>query len=110
MNVFSQDYEAKLLEQNLTAFNRFLEVYQQPKPRVLGLITAEQVKEELNIKGKTLKRWENAGLKRYQPPLEDTRKIITRSVIFLSFWGWMCRWLFMKQEALALICTPTKDN
>lgn len=23
MNVFSQDYEAKLLEQNLTAFNRF---------------------------------------------------------------------------------------
>ncbi|VGS14399.1 Uncharacterised protein [Streptococcus pyogenes] len=42
MSLFSQDYEAKLLEQNLTAFNRFLEAYQKPKPRVLGLITAEQ--------------------------------------------------------------------
>lgn len=75
MNLFSQDYEAKLLEQNLTAFNRFLEAYQKPKPRVLGLMTAQQVKDELGIKTNTLKRWEGAGLKRYQAPLEDTRKV-----------------------------------
>ncbi|HER0093687.1 hypothetical protein [Streptococcus pyogenes] len=87
MNVFSQDYETKLLEQNLTAFNRFLEAYQNPKPRVLGLITAEQVKEELNIKGKTLKRWEKAGLRRYQPPLEDTRKHYYKVSDILVFLG-----------------------
>ncbi|OTG52315.1 hypothetical protein B7931_07410 [Streptococcus agalactiae] len=87
MNLFSQDYEAKLLEQNLTAFNRFLEAYQKPKPRVLGLITAEQVKEELNIKGKTLKRWEKAGLRRYQPPLEDTRKHYYKVSDILVFLG-----------------------
>lgn len=86
-SLFSQDYEAKLLEQNLTAFNRFLEAYQKPKPRVLGLITAEQVKEELNIKGKTLKRWENAGLRRYQPPLEDTRKHYYKVSDILIFLG-----------------------
>ncbi|HER9148743.1 Uncharacterised protein [Streptococcus pyogenes] len=87
MNLFSQDYEAKLLEQNLTAFNRFLEAYQKPKPRVLGLMTAQQVKDELGIKTNTLKRWEGAGLKRYQAPLEDTRKVFYKVNDILVFLG-----------------------
>ncbi|KPJ23045.1 hypothetical protein JavanS419_0010 [Streptococcus satellite phage Javan419] len=87
MSLFSQEYEAKLLEQNLTAVNRFLEAYQQPKPSLLGLMTAEQVKVELNIKGKTLKRWERSGLRKYQPPLEDTRKHYYKVSDILIFLG-----------------------
>ncbi|MGQ7480624.1 XRE family transcriptional regulator, partial [Streptococcus suis] len=57
------------------------------KPRTLGLITAQQVKDELGIKDKTLKRWEDNGLRRYQPPLEDTRKIFYRVSDVLKFLG-----------------------
>ena len=31
-------------------------------------MTAKQLKDELDIKDNTLKRWEENGLKRYQPP------------------------------------------
>ncbi|MBS8114840.1 XRE family transcriptional regulator, partial [Streptococcus suis] len=59
----------------------------QAPPRLLGLITAQQVKDELGIKDKTLKRWEDNGLRRYQPPLEDTRKIFYRVSDILKFLG-----------------------
>ncbi|HEM4500925.1 TPA: XRE family transcriptional regulator, partial [Streptococcus suis] len=48
---------------------------------------AQQVKDELGIKDKTLKRWEDNGLRRYQPPLEDTRKIFYRVSDILVFLG-----------------------
>ncbi|HFR3248145.1 TPA: XRE family transcriptional regulator, partial [Streptococcus suis] len=60
---------------------------EQTPPRLLGLITAQQVKDELGIKDKTLKRWEDNGLRRYQPPLEDTRKIFYRVSDILIFLG-----------------------
>ena len=70
-------------EQDLTytlldMVGKYLEAREKVKPRVLGLITAEQLKNELEIEYKTLKRWENNGLRRYQPPLEDTRNIFYR--------------------------------
>ena len=43
--------------------------------------------EELDIKYKTLQKWENAGLRRYQPPLEDTRKVYYKVSDILNFWG-----------------------
>ncbi|HEM6496902.1 XRE family transcriptional regulator [Streptococcus suis] len=64
-----------------------LEAREQTPPRLLGLITAQQVKDELGIKDKTLKRWEDNGLRRYQPPLEDTRKIFYRVSDILVFLG-----------------------
>lgn len=65
----------------------YLNAREQVQPRLLGLITAQQVKDELGIKAKTLKRWEDNGLRRYQPPLEDTRKVFYRVSDILVFLG-----------------------
>ncbi len=66
---------------------KYLEAREKVKPRLTGLITAKQVKDELGVKDKTLKRWEDNGLRRYQPPLEDTRKIFYRVSDILKFLG-----------------------
>ncbi|AIG44590.1 TPA: XRE family transcriptional regulator [Streptococcus suis] len=71
----------------LELIENYLEAREKVKPRTLGLITAQQVKDELGIKDKTLKRWEDNGLRRYQPPLEDTRKIFYRVSDILKFLG-----------------------
>ena len=57
------------------------------KPRLTGLISAQEAMAELDIKYKTLQKWEEAGLRRYQPPLEDTRKIYYRVSDVLKFLG-----------------------
>lgn len=71
----------------LELIKNYLEAREKVKPRTLGLITAQQLKDELGIKDKTLKRWEDNGLRRYQPPLEDTRKIFYRVSDVLKFLG-----------------------
>lgn len=43
--------------------------------------------DELDIKYMTLQKWEKAGLRRYQPPLEDTRKIYYRISDIWKFMG-----------------------
>lgn len=85
--IFSTGYEQRLLEQNLSAVNTFLEHYNKPKPRVLGLITAQEVQNELEISWNTLQKWEDTGLKRYHPPVEDTRKVYYRIKDILIFLG-----------------------
>ncbi|MGT2964570.1 hypothetical protein [Streptococcus acidominimus] len=85
--IFSTGYEQRLLEQNLSAVNTFLEHYNKPKPRILGLMTAQEVQDELSIKYNTLQKWEHAGLKRYQPPLEETRKAYYKVSDILLFLG-----------------------
>ncbi|HFU3983582.1 TPA: XRE family transcriptional regulator [Streptococcus suis] len=71
----------------LELIGNYLEVREKVKPRILGLMTAEQLKSELDIEYKTLQRWEKHGLRRYQPPLEDTRKIFYRVSDILIFLG-----------------------
>ncbi|MCK4004636.1 XRE family transcriptional regulator [Streptococcus suis] len=71
----------------LELIENYLVAREKVKPRTLGLITAQQLKDELGIKNKTLKRWEDNGLRRYQPPLEDTRKIFYRVSDILKFLG-----------------------
>lgn len=71
----------------LELIENYLEAREIVKPRVTGLITAQQLKDELGIKNKTLKRWEDNGLRRYQPPFEDTRKIFYRVSDVLKFLG-----------------------
>lgn len=87
MALFSLDTETQLKAEALTLLSNFLQSYTQPKQRQLGLMTPQQVKEELGIKSKTLARWEKAGLKRYQPPLEDTRKVFYKVSDILVFLG-----------------------
>ncbi|MEG3267693.1 XRE family transcriptional regulator [Streptococcus suis] len=71
----------------LELIENYLEARELVKPRVTGLITAQQLKSELDIEYKTLQRWEKNGLRRYQPPLEDTRKIFYRVSDILIFLG-----------------------
>ncbi|MFH6625775.1 XRE family transcriptional regulator [Streptococcus suis] len=79
--------EADLKTGILELIENYLEAREKVKPKLLGLMTAEQLKDELGIKNKTLKRWEDNGLRRYQPPLEDTRKIFYRVSDILIFLG-----------------------
>lgn len=83
----SRESEQDLTHGLLDMVGKYLEAREKVKPRTLGLITAQQVKDELGIKDKTLKRWEDNGLRRYQPPLEDTRKIFYRVSDILKFLG-----------------------
>ncbi|HEL1914129.1 TPA: XRE family transcriptional regulator [Streptococcus suis] len=83
----SRESEQDLTHGLLDMVGKYLEVREKVKPRTLGLITAQQVKDELDIEYKTLKRWEDNGLRRYQPPLEDTRKIFYRVSDVLIFLG-----------------------
>ncbi|MCK4041234.1 XRE family transcriptional regulator [Streptococcus suis] len=71
----------------LELIENYLEAREKATTRVTGLITAQQLKRELDIEYKTLQRWEKNGLRRYQPPLEDTRKIFYRISDILIFLG-----------------------
>ncbi|OXT39427.1 transcriptional regulator [Streptococcus agalactiae] len=83
----SKESEQDLTQGVLELVGNYLEVREQTQPRLLGLITAQQIKDELGIKAKTLKRWEDNGLRRYQPPLEDTRKHYYKVSDILIFFG-----------------------
>ena len=83
----SKESEQGLTHGLLDIVGKYLEGREKVKPRILGLMTAEQLKDELDIEYKTLQRWEKHGLKRYQPPLEDTRKIFYRVSDILIFLG-----------------------
>lgn len=83
----SRESEQDLTHGLLDMVGKYLEAREKVKPRTLGLITAQQVKDELGIEYKTLKRWEDNGLRRYQPPIEDTKKIFYRVSDILIFLG-----------------------
>lgn len=83
----SKESEQDLTQGVLELVGNYLEVREQTQPRLLGLITAQQIKDKLGIKAKTLKRWEDNGLRRYQPPLEDTRKHYYKVSDILIFLG-----------------------
>lgn len=83
----SQESEYDLTHGILEVVEKYLEARDLLKPRLTGLMSAQEAMDELDIKYKTLQRWENAGLRRYQPPLEDTRKIYYRVSDVLKFLG-----------------------
>jgi phage protein len=89
MNMFSlsKESEYELTHGVLELVENYLEVRDTVKPRLTGLISAQEAMDELDIKYKTLQRWESVGLRRYQPPLEDTRKIYYRISDLLKFLG-----------------------
>jgi len=83
----SRESEQDLAHGILEVVERYLEARDTAKPRLTGLITAQEAMDELDIKYKTLQKWEDAGLRRYQPPLEDIRKIYYRVSDLLKFLG-----------------------
>lgn len=87
MATFSKEFELGLKTELLATVGKYLVEREKTPQTVTGLMTAQQVKDELGIKTKTLKRWEDAGLRRYQAPLEDTRKVFYRVTDILIFLG-----------------------
>ena len=83
----SKESEHDLTDKISTVIENYLAVREIPKPRLTGLMSAQEIMEELRIKYKTLQKWEGAGLRRYQPPLEDTRKVYYRVTDILKFLG-----------------------
>lgn len=83
----SKESEQELSQGVLTLIETFLKSQDKVSHNSLGLMTAKQLKDELDIKDKTLKRFEAKGLKRYQPPLEDTRKAYYKVSDVLIFLG-----------------------
>ena len=83
----SKESEHDLTDKISTVIENYLSVREIPKPRLTGLMSAQEIMEELGIKYKTLQKWEGAGLRRYQPPLEDTRKVYYRVTDILKFLG-----------------------
>ena len=57
------------------------------EPTLLDLISRTRLKKELELTDKTLDKWEANGLKRYQPPLEDTRKVYYKVSDVLTYLG-----------------------
>ena len=87
MQVFSEAYQKELAQGAVSVLDKVLEGYSKLDKHQLGIITAQQVMDELEVSYNTLKRWEEAGLKRYQPPVEDTRKVYYRVSDILAFLG-----------------------
>lgn len=83
----SKESEQDLTHGLLDIVGKYLEGREKVKSRLTGLITAQQLKNELDIEYKTLKRWEDNGLRRYQPPIEDSKKIFYRVSDILIFLG-----------------------
>lgn len=83
----SKESEQELAHGVLDLVENYLGARDTIKPRLTGLISAQVAMEELDIKYKTLQRWESAGLRRYQPPLEDTRKVYYKVSDILIFLG-----------------------
>ena len=71
----SRESENSLKRGILKLIQDFLQSYFKPKPRLL------------NIKYGTVKRWEEAGLKRYMPPIEGTRTVFYKIDDVLLFLG-----------------------
>ena len=71
----------------LDLVEKYHKVREIPKPRLTGLMSAKEVMEELDIKYKTLQKWEENGLRRYQPEIEDTRKVYYKITDILKFLG-----------------------
>ena len=87
MQVLSEEYQKELAQGVISVLDKALEGYSKLDKHQLGIITAKQVMDELEVSYNTLKRWEEAGLKRYQPPVEDTRKVYYRVSDILAFLG-----------------------
>ena len=75
MHILSEEFEDKLLRVIDNRFEDFIKATSKNDNKRLDLISSQEVMNELGVGYNTLKRWEKAGLKRYQAPVEGTRKV-----------------------------------
>lgn len=88
MNLFSNEIEQDLKIQIASIVNNAVDNLQKPEPRLLGLITRKQLKDELvDLTTPTIEKMEMNGLKSFMPPLEETRTKFYKVSDILSFLG-----------------------
>lgn len=87
MNLLSHEAETQLVTGTLERVDRYLEAREKLPQHHTGLISQQELKEELKLSFQTLATWEQAGLRRYQPPLEDSCKVFYRITDILVFLG-----------------------
>lgn len=75
MHILSEEFEDKLLRVIDNRFEDFIKATSKHDNKRLDLISSQEVMNELGVGYNTLKRWEKAGLKRYQAPVEGARKV-----------------------------------
>ena len=83
----SRESEESLKMEVLKLVSGFLKSYTKPKSKTLGLITQDELLTDLSVSFHTLQRWEQAGLKRYMPPIEGTRIVFYKIDDVLLFLG-----------------------
>lgn len=84
MNAFSVEFEQGLLERVDELSERKLELERRLQKQT-GLISAKELKEELDITGATLTNCVKLGLKVYQPPFESSKKQYFRVSDVINF-------------------------
>ena len=73
MGTFSTEFEQGLLDRIDELSKKKLELERRLQKQT-GLMSARELKKELDITGATLTSWVKKGLKVYQPPFESSKK------------------------------------
>ena len=73
MGTFSTEFEQGLLDRVDELSKKKLELERRLQKQT-GLMSARELKKELDITGATLTSWVKKGLKVYQPPFESSKK------------------------------------
>ena len=72
--VVTEQFTSTTINNAIELLKKVSELNKRFEPTLLNLISKTRLKKELEVTDKTLDKWEANGLKRYQPPLGDTRK------------------------------------
>ncbi|WP_449461357.1 XRE family transcriptional regulator [Streptococcus suis] len=88
---FSRWFELNLIDSVVSVFERYLDrrLEKESEHLTCGLVTRQKLMKDLDLKDETLRKWEEAGLRRYQPPFEKTSKIYYKETDierFLTVW------------------------
>ena len=84
MGTFSTEFEQGLLDRVDELSKKKLELERQLQKQT-GLMSARELKKELDITGATLTSWVKKGLKVYQPPFESSKKQYFRVSDVINF-------------------------
>ena len=84
MGTFSTEFEQGLLDRVDELSKKKLELERRLQKQT-GLMSARELKKELDITGATLTSWVKKGLKVYQPPFESNKKQYFRVSDVINF-------------------------
>lgn len=77
-----ENLQLNRIEENLSFLTTLLE---KQTTRQLPILTQKELLKELQISPNTLKKWENKGLRRLEPPFEGTRTVYYKLSDLLNF-------------------------